>query len=371
VKLVDSTTREPVRGAGLRLVRWDGVPVAHGRGSAWLYAATDDRGEVSNRRLVPGTYWVEIAGKSASQFEPIEYPAVKDRTRVEVTRDKENSVEIALERVELSEAEQDKRWPWIAVGRVTDDAGKPVEKATVRAHCGHGTLPVTGTATTDGDGRYKMRFTGGVSYASENPHKPHPQFQAALISASKPGFTERSLGRQGGLSMATRIPAADEGWEIDPERTVLPNKPFEVNFVLTPAVTLDLVLLDDAAKPIAGRSVSIKGKELPPGSNVIEYGKTDAAGRIRFERVPPGHAWWITAGLSDSWRDGEVRTQPLTFEKSGPYRAQLRLRTDAETNVNLLEFQSVTDAAGAEVRDAVVGVPMPAASALDKMPSKP
>src|SRR5262249_31104488 len=52
------------------------------------------------------------------------------------------------------------------------------------------------------------------------------------------------LGRQGGLSMATRIPDPDEGWKVDAAQTVLPNKPFEINFVLTPTVTLDNVVIN-------------------------------------------------------------------------------------------------------------------------------
>jgi hypothetical protein len=152
--------------------------------------------------------------------------------------------------------------------------------------------------------------------------------------------------------MANRLPRPDEYLHAKPERIVLPNRPFELHFVLIPAVTLDVQLLDTEGKSMANRSVWINGRELPPSSSVLDSGETDDDGRIRFSYVAPGYAWRLTY-RDDTRRD--VRSLPITFAKSGEYQVKLRLRQDGLSEVDFLEILSVTDSAGVEVRDQVVG----------------
>src|SRR5215208_5366408 len=60
-------------------------------------------------------------------------------------------------------AAEAKESPFVAHGKVTDDAGKPLEAVEVNASCGMGSLFHTGTAKTDRDGKYRLVFGPGTS----------------------------------------------------------------------------------------------------------------------------------------------------------------------------------------------------------------
>ena len=233
----------------------------------------------------------------------------------------------------------------------TDEQGQPIEGVSLRAHCGYGTLRQTGSTRDRQNGRYTLRFGPGMRTASEKPGEVPVNLQAATISASKPGFVEKNLSRQGHLTMANRLPPPDYPKWGEAGGPVLPNQPLSLDFVLVPTATIKVELVDAEEKPIAERSLWLSGKELPLSSSILSDGKTDAQGHLQFENVPPNFAWWLAVQV-DSRRD--VRTPAMVFSRPESYHVRLRLRGDAPSGLDLLEVLSVKNAKGEEVRKPVM-----------------
>ena len=258
-----------------------------------------------------------------------------------------------------------KQSPWVLVGRVTDGQGQPIEGVTMQAHCGIGTLCETGSAETDRNGRYTLRFSPGIQEISLKAGEAPVNLQAATIRASKPGFVEKNLCRQGNLSMADRLPPPDYPKWGKSGGPVLPNQPISLDFVLVPAATIDVELFDGEEKPIAKKIMSLSGKDLPPSCSVLDEGKTDAQGEFRFKDVPPSFAWRFVvrddpkfiktgAGPVELAPIREVRSDSLILSQPEKYRVRLRLRRDVPSGLDLLEVSSVRNAKGDEVRNRVV-----------------
>ena len=197
--------------------------------------------------------------------------------------------------------------PIVRSGRVTDAQGHPIEGATVRVHCGRGTLFEAASTKTGKDGRYTLRFFSGG------------QYDATV-------FSRRSEG--------------------------LPRK-VEIGFdyVLVPAPTVDIELLDAEDRPIAEKRLYLMGEHLPPACTVLKEGVTNASGQFCFEDVPPTFACWFITEVSPR---REVRTPSMTFAHPEKYRARLRLRRDTPTDLDLFEVLSVKNAKGEEVREQVM-----------------
>jgi hypothetical protein len=244
-----------------------------------------------------------------------------------------------------------KERPWVVVGRVTDGQGQSIEEVTMRAHCGIGSLWETGATETDKNGRYTLRFSPGMHIFSEKAGEAPVNLQAATISARKPGFVEKNLCRQGGLTMAARVPPPDHLKWGNLGGPVLPGKPFSLDFVLVPAATIDVELVDAEKGSIAHNSMWLSGTELPPSSSVLDSSKRDAQGRFRFENVPPDFAWWLIVQV-ESRR--EIRSPSLMFPQPEKYQVRLRLRRNAPTGVDSLEILSVKNSKGEEVREHVM-----------------
>src|SRR5262249_35113845 len=143
---------------------------------------------------------------------------------------------------------------------------------------------------TDKDGRYVLRFGPGMAFVRND--RRSTGIQAATISAHKPGYFEKNLGRQGNLAMADEPPAgADiEGYA----GVVLPGQPKELDFVLVQAVKASGVLIDENGKPLSEYRMSLTGAELPPSSSALASGgKTDQNGRFEFHDIPTGYRFQI------------------------------------------------------------------------------
>jgi len=126
-------------------------------------------------------------------------------------------------------------------GQVTDPAGNPLADVRVRAATGIGTLLGGGRTTTDGDGRYKLRFGPGMTIMED--YAPlGVGVQAAHFSAQKPGWKLRGDESYIFYLMTDQTPEqfakllAEEGGEYwgksSDDEVVYPNAPREVNFVL-------------------------------------------------------------------------------------------------------------------------------------------
>lgn len=214
--------------------------------------------------------------------------------------------------------------PWVVEGKVTDAAGQPMTGVEVRAACGEGTLRTTGRTTSDRNGRYRLRFGPGMHF-TDGPGSPgHAGLQAATIYAASPGFAEQNLCRQGDLMMAGRKPGSDELAGLDPERVVLPNQPYRLDFVMAPAADVRGRLVDADGKPIADRPLYLDGKELPPSSSVLAATKTDAEGRFLFESVP-ARDWWFETTASGK----DVKSTSLAFRSGTRHEVELTLQDPA------------------------------------------
>ena len=231
----------------------------------------------------------------------------------------------------LTDAEVAKRWPWLVSGRVTDDQGRPVEGATVRAHCGYGTLKQTGVTETDKDGRYVLRFSPGMYELGNKPGEVPVNLQAARISVHKPGFAEKNLYRQGHLTMANRaLPSGYRNWE-GAGGPVLPNQPVSVDFVLAPVATIEVELFDAEGKDITDWGTTLSGKELPPSCSILTRGTRDASGRLLFEDVPTNFAWWFSMLVTS---EREARSPSMVFQQPEKYHVRLQLRQNGPTGTD-------------------------------------
>src|SRR5207244_6919449 len=74
---------------------------------------------------------------------------------------------------------------YIVTGKVLDGLGRPMRDVAVRAHCGYGTLHISGETTTGIDGKYRLSFGPGVRLDGADGHIVG--FQAATISPLKEG----------------------------------------------------------------------------------------------------------------------------------------------------------------------------------------
>ena len=225
---------------------------------------------------------------------------------------------------------------------MTDREGRPLAGVEVWAHCGMGTLPRTGVATSGEDGRYELDFGPGIlSSRGEGAI-----LQAATISAHKPGSFEENLNRQGGCVAADAMPDEEalKDWGGRKDRLFLPDKPLELNFVMRPAARVAGRLIDEQGRPLVGYTVALNGAELPPSSGVVCSVYTDERGRFSLEDIPttyryqfevrkadPKPPWddsWASAALRFERPDGgdlhawfgkrEIRLEEFVLRVAGP-----------------------------------------------------
>ncbi len=235
---------------------------------------------------------------------------------------KSNPVTIAVAGEQTKDESQAN--PWVVTGKVTDQSGKGLPGVTVRANCGWGTLRPTGETTTANDGTYSLRFAPGMHVLDEKTKQWRAGVQAANVYPSKPGYYERNLHRQGDLLMADEMPD-EKGlrvWSARPERIVVPEKPYRVDFVMAPAASIEVYVLEEKRRAPADAELWIAGNILPPASSVLASGRTDNTGKWTFDEVPLEYAWSLVVRQPGNPR-GEVRTQPIVFRESGQYRILL------------------------------------------------
>ncbi len=189
-------------------------------------------------------------------------------------------------------AKDDINRPWLATGRVTDADGRPMAGVEVMAHCGMGTLFMTGSTETDTEGSYKLLFEGAIPRFNKNP----VTLQAATISVHKPGFFERNLHRQGDRLAAYSLDGVEfpEWGKKNKDAVFLPGEPKEINFVMLPAAKASGTLVNKHGKALAGYRMSLTGADLPPSSSALASGgKTDENGRFEFRDIPTGYRYQI------------------------------------------------------------------------------
>lgn len=189
---------------------------------------------------------------------------------------------------------------FVVFGKVTDGSGAPLSGVTVTAHCGMGTLLPTGTATTAADGSYRLAFGPGLHTRISDTAPFGVGFQVATVSARKPGFSERELGRRGNLAMSDSSQPGPT-WATNFSAIVRPKEPYRLDFTLEPAGRVTVKVSDPEHRLPAKASLCLTGDKLPPSSSVLACSELGKDGRCEFVDVPVGHSW----RFETTWRKGD------------------------------------------------------------------
>lgn len=239
--------------------------------------------------------------------------------------------------------------PWRAFGKVTDQDGRPFAGVEVRAYCGMGTLRQTGVATSAADGRYELDFWPGISM----PNREGAAIQAATISASRPGYFEGNLNRQGGCSAADGMPADGQMklWDARKDRLFLPGRPLEIDFTMRPAARVSGKLVDERGMPLARYGVGLSGAD-PPSMGAVRGAEADDQGRFALEDIPTTFRYQFVVRKPDPkppWDDSWAGAA-LQFER--PERGDLRARFGSR-EIRIQDFVLRVAGPGQHGREAV------------------
>jgi len=344
VKVVDAATRQPVKHATALLVRSDGLPMAW-PASGRFRGHTNAQGVLRYAKLVPGTYWLHDVAKRSSVYGDSDYKAAQQRIRVDVTSYQDNKVEVPVHTVTLDQDEIASRWPFVVTGRVTSAQGLPMSGVEVHACAGIATMWQTGKCVTDEEGGYRLRFTGAYWQTVDwKSGERRVGFQSLGVFASKLGYFEQNLCRQGKLAMAGKAPAK---WQRDRYVGVVEaNKPYRLDFAMAPAATIKGRLLSDKGQPISNRKLWPVVKELPPYCNTLSGATTDDQGRFTFPSVPLQPCWFcmqLPASLREE-HGNEVGTSPIDLPRPGVYEVELVYRGSLHIECKLIRSPSSSSA---------------------------
>ncbi|MDP7014993.1 MAG: M56 family metallopeptidase [Pirellulaceae bacterium] len=345
------------RGGGVRVEVIDaatGAPLEHA--SVWM--------EQTPATTPPGLIGVPQRGKTVSSFEhlpPGEYQfSVKRRaifpsdlefdqppklTAVEIVAGRTKTIRVPLAGRQLAAAEIARRWPYVATGKVTDAAGRPVAGATVRALDVYAESPY-GRTVTDEQGRYRLRFRG-LYEVPDNGQQALFHAERIQIKASNAGLVDQTLNRQGLLQCALRQPTKAESAGVDGE-LVLPDTPKKVDFVLVPQLVLRFQVRNGQDRPESA-TLMLKGRSARKGGGP-QMRTTDAAGRCTFSELAAGRSMWFSIHKAS----GNDRTPRLLFSESGEYSVELAPRFDETTGISRMQVLRVTRADGSQWRDRVL-----------------
>jgi hypothetical protein len=228
VNTFNAETAMPMPETYVYLFGADGFPI----GSR---SSTDANGVFTYGHRSAGKYNLEIF-KWAWYYNDIEYRPEHGRVSVRVRDGKGSLIEVPLRPVTFSQAEINKRWPFIVQGIVTNNNGRSLEGVKLRVNCGIGTLWPKGSTTTGADGRYTLRFSSGSHSKEESSGKWVTPLQAARIAIEKADYYEKTNGSKRSLFIALKLPPENNIWDADPKKVILPGKPYVLNFVMFPEV---------------------------------------------------------------------------------------------------------------------------------------
>jgi protocatechuate 3,4-dioxygenase beta subunit len=316
VRIVEIGSDAPLEGVAVRLVRADGLPVAHGHGSGNFFERTGEHGEVRFRKLVPGEYALHVLGRWAFSYGDLVFEPLERPVPISVEAGKDNRAELPLRGRPLSQAEIDLGWPFVVTGTVTDAAGRPMPGVEITGTCAFLSQASENRVTCGPDGRYTVRF-----HAVGHVRGSFQEF--ASVSAHRPGFYERDLGHSGQFLATSPAPAGPFPRPDPARKVLLANTPYTLNFVMLPAAVVKGRLVDAEGRPLTGWRVSVAGEHGPPPYKVVASAETDRDGQFRFDNVPPG-PWWFTAYQGSG---NENKSESVTFERPEQYTMEL-LATD-------------------------------------------
>jgi len=221
------------------------------------------------------------------------------------------------------DAKQINFYPFCVYGKVTDANANPVSGTVIRASCGMGTLFQTGKTISDENGNYRLYFGPGYQMRDKDTDQWGVGFQAATIYAEKDGFYEKDLCQKGNLAMA-----GDAKREISVQQmkyykgVVLPNEPYELNFVMATAASIQGKLIDEEGKPIANQKLWMSGKELYPSTNVLKSIETDQNGEFEAKNIPQ-KSFWFEIQNPHNKRE-ELKTDTFIIDVPAEYSVELQ-----------------------------------------------
>lgn len=172
-----------------------------------------------------------------------------------------------------------KESPFVVYGRITDVEGDPLEGVEVRASCGLGTLCHTGATVTDANGQYRLPFRGALTI-SDTPLGVGTQ--VATIASDREGWYEIRLCQHGNLMMSDDPDAKPATGYAG---MVLPNQPYELNFTMARAASIEGRLVNEFGGAVPGQKIELDGESLPPSSSCLASATTDDKGYFRFDSV--------------------------------------------------------------------------------------
>jgi len=233
VKTTDATTGKPVA-AEVLLVRSDGMPMGCGD-QGWI-EGTGEKGALRYGAFPKGAYTLRVRAR-ACRYGDTGYADYQRDIVVGAAGPDGQIIDVALSPATLSQAEIEKRWPFVVEGVVTDANGKAMPGVKVTAAAGGGTLFDVGSTTTDKDGAYSLRFTGGI-WEEGKDGETTVRSQMLAVGAAKDGLHQKNPREQGYLMMTSNAENPTEGglqWPLS--KIVAPGKPYRIDFVMIPNET--------------------------------------------------------------------------------------------------------------------------------------
>ena len=351
LKCVDAKTGKPSEPVHVTVINTSGHLPPDTR-----FGVNEKVSSIKLENMLPGTYTVTANTRVSRPDEP-QYRLENGPMKIEIVAGQDQEITLPIIKALMTEEAIAQRWRWVVQGRVTDEKGQPVEGASVWVHSGYGTCFRTGITETGKDGQYTLRFGPGAMMSSPKPGEVPIGQLVASVSVHKPGFTEKNLSRQGGRSMANRLPTPEEEklgastlW--GKTKPILPNDPVTIDFVMVPAATVDVELVDAEGKPVSApeKSLGLSGETRPPGCSVLKSGEKADGEYFHVEDVPPDYAWWFYLNTEPRKK---IRTPEMTFSQAETYRVQLQTAKRASDD-EYLEVVSVKNAQGEDVREQVL-----------------
>ena len=251
---------------------------------------------------------------------------------------------------------------WTLHGTVRDDLGQPVEGAEVVFHRHNGWRPYKDqTVTTNSDGMYEIKIKPGNRYPYQDQLHGVEDGEFYIVRVFKEGLLQKNLGTDFTVFLSDGEKQERKSFsfkEFSTDVIVAAQTPGTIDFKMDRTAEIDVLLLDDAGKPLGGYEMSFdnEGKidrdlrdELKLDSH---YFKTDREGKLTLRkfllRVP---GWFRLQG--ESGENDILRTNNITFAPGEKYFVKLRLHRETDGS-RRLSLEGVTNADGDDLSGKIV-----------------
>lgn len=218
---------------------------------------------------------------------------------------------------EMTDVESAEYWPWEVYGTVKNHMGRPLSSVRVHAHCGAGSAEVAETYSAV-DGSYRLRLASTPYYDSDRIAKV--TVAKAWVQATAPEMAEFTLNQQGDIGLIEEgdepRPGSFRHHHLRSGYFVKRNEPFgPIDFVMTPAVTIEVELLNTEGHPIVGRQICF----AVAAAGESRRSDKDVNGVYSIGEVPLGQRGKISV-VGTTNQPSINSLPPMTFAERGTYR---------------------------------------------------